>query len=187
MLTLFLLRHDNVQDVAGELFGCSQSTVSRNFRKVGPLLEQATAAVAAQAVQRARLGAVLLDGFVAPTGERGDQTDLFSGKHRLSGMNVQVIADLDGRVVDTGTRSAPQRHLDISLRVSTTVGAGDHQDLPDATTLTGSPETIAARIDEYRTGVDEFVLDFTASDRSEHVEQQRRFADTVLPLLATGR
>ncbi|GIE32970.1 hypothetical protein Ait01nite_060150 [Actinoplanes italicus] len=34
VLTLFLLRHDNVQDVAGELFGCSQSTVSRGFRRV---------------------------------------------------------------------------------------------------------------------------------------------------------
>jgi hypothetical protein len=63
------------------------------FRKVRPLLEQAAAEVAAQAVRRARLGVVLLDGFVAPTGERGDRTDLFSGKHRLCGMNVQVIAD----------------------------------------------------------------------------------------------
>lgn len=56
VLTLFLLRHDNAQDVVGELFGCSQSTVSRVFRRVRPLLEQATAAVAAEAVQRVRAG-----------------------------------------------------------------------------------------------------------------------------------
>ena len=56
VLTLFLLRHDNVQDVAGELFGCSQSTVSRVFRTLRPLLEQATAGIAARAVQRARRG-----------------------------------------------------------------------------------------------------------------------------------
>jgi hypothetical protein len=48
------------------------------FRKVGSLLEQAAAMVAAQAVQRARLGPVLLDGIVAPTGERAGRTDLFS-------------------------------------------------------------------------------------------------------------
>ncbi|GIF05079.1 hypothetical protein Asi03nite_26170 [Actinoplanes siamensis] len=41
VLALFLRRHDNVQDVAGELFGCSQATVSRVFRKVRPPLEQA--------------------------------------------------------------------------------------------------------------------------------------------------
>jgi hypothetical protein len=39
VLPLFLLRHDNVQDVAGELFGCSQSTVSRVFRTIRLLLE----------------------------------------------------------------------------------------------------------------------------------------------------
>jgi len=118
VLTLFLLRHDNVQDVAGELFGCSQSTVSRVFRKVRPLLEQATAVVAAQAVQRARLGAVLLDGFVAPTGERADRSDLFSGKHRLSGMNVQVIAGLDGRLVDTGTPIGGSRQDSVAFAAS---------------------------------------------------------------------
>ncbi|MDR6318975.1 hypothetical protein [Actinoplanes couchii] len=73
------------------------------FRTVRPLLERAMAEVTTQAVQRARLGAVLLNGFVAPTGERADHTDLFPGKHRLSGMNVQVIAELDGRIVETGT------------------------------------------------------------------------------------
>jgi hypothetical protein len=39
VLTLFL-RHDNAQDVAGELFGCSQATVSRVSRRIRPLLEQ---------------------------------------------------------------------------------------------------------------------------------------------------
>jgi len=39
VLTLFLLRHDNAQHIAGELFGCSQSTVSRIFRRIRPLLD----------------------------------------------------------------------------------------------------------------------------------------------------
>jgi hypothetical protein len=57
VLTLFLLRHDNVQDVAAELFGCSQSTVSRMTRRIRPLLRQATAEIAAQVAKRAQLGA----------------------------------------------------------------------------------------------------------------------------------
>src|SRR2546421_12460997 len=44
VLALFLLRHDNAQHVAGELFGCSQSTVSRIFRRIRPLLDTAAAA-----------------------------------------------------------------------------------------------------------------------------------------------
>jgi hypothetical protein len=95
VLTLFLLRHDNVQDVAAELFGCSQATVSRTSRRIRPLLRQATTAIAQRVAARARLGAVLLDGLIAPAGERRDRSDLFSGQHRVCGMNVQVIADLD--------------------------------------------------------------------------------------------
>ena len=115
VLTLFLLRHDNVQDVAGELFGCSQSTVSRTSRTLRPLLQQATAAIAARVAARARRGAVLLDGLIAPTGERADRRDLFSGKHRVCGMNVQVIADLDGRVIDTGTPIGGSRHDSVAF------------------------------------------------------------------------
>lgn len=118
VLTLFLLRHDNVQDVAGELFGCSQATVSRTSQRIRPLLQQATAAIAQRVAVRARLGAVLLDGLIAPTGERRDRTDLFSGKHRVCGMNVQVIADLNGRVIDTGTPIGGSRHDSVAFTAS---------------------------------------------------------------------
>lgn len=118
VLTLFLLRHDNVQDVAGELFGCSQSTVSRTARRLRPVVRQATDTIAARVAERARLGAVLLDGLIAPTGERADRTDLFSGKHRVCGMNVQVIADLDGRVIDTGTPIGGSRHDSVAFTES---------------------------------------------------------------------
>jgi hypothetical protein len=118
VLTLFLLRHNNVQDVAGELFGCSQATVSRTSRRIRPLLQQATAAIAQRVAARVRLGAVLLDGLIAPTGERGDRSDLFSGKHRVCGMNVQVISDLDGRVIDTGTPIGGSRHDSVAFAAS---------------------------------------------------------------------
>lgn len=110
VLTLFLLRHDNAQDVVGELFGCSQSTVSRVFRTVRPLLERVTAPCAGRVLARAQGGAVLVDGFIAPTGERAVRADLFSGKHRICGMNVQVVADLSGRVIDTGHPIGGSRH-----------------------------------------------------------------------------
>ena len=45
---------------------------------------------------------VLVDRFIAPVGEREHYAGLFSGKNHVSGQNVQVVADLDGRVTDVG-------------------------------------------------------------------------------------
>jgi hypothetical protein len=118
VLTLFLLRHDNAQGVAAELFGCSQATVSRVFRRIRPLLEQVTAPCAAQVATQARRSAVLVDGFIAPTGERAARDDLFSGKHRICGMNVQAVADLAGRLVDTGTPIGGSRHDSVAFDAS---------------------------------------------------------------------
>ena len=118
VLTLFLLRHDNAQDVAGELFGCSQATVSRVFRRIRPLLEQVTADRAVEVATQARRSAVLVDGFIAPTGERAARADLFSGKHHICGMNVQVVADLAGRLVDTGIPIGGSRHDSVAFDAS---------------------------------------------------------------------
>lgn len=65
VLTLFLMRRNESQAVAGELFCCSQSTVSRVVRRLRPLLRVATADFAGQIRQRAKRSAVLVDGFLA--------------------------------------------------------------------------------------------------------------------------
>jgi hypothetical protein len=54
VLTLFLMRRNESQSVAGELFGCSQSTVSRVMRRLQPLLRQATAEFAGQIRHQAK-------------------------------------------------------------------------------------------------------------------------------------
>ena len=43
-------------------------------------------------VARAWVGVVLLGGLVALTGEGSECIDLFSGKHRVCGMSVRVVA-----------------------------------------------------------------------------------------------
>lgn len=43
VMVLFVLRQNPVQQVAAELFGCSQYTVSRRLALLGPLLEQVLA------------------------------------------------------------------------------------------------------------------------------------------------
>ncbi|MEW2386598.1 transposase family protein [Micromonospora sp. NPDC047707] len=120
MLTLFLMRRNESQAVAGELFGCSQATVSRVSRRLRPLLRQATAQFAGEVRQQAKRSAVLIDGFLAPTGERTGVTGMFSGKRHQVGFNVQSVADLAGRLVDTGLPVPGARHDSKALTESGT-------------------------------------------------------------------
>ena len=118
VLTLFLMRRNESQAVAGELFGCSQSSVSRIVRRLRPLLRQATADLAGEVRQQAKRSAVLVDGFLAPTGNRAGVPDLFSGKRHAAGLNVQAVADLAGRLVDTGLPAPGARHDSKALAES---------------------------------------------------------------------
>ncbi|WP_281899936.1 transposase [Phytohabitans aurantiacus] len=118
VLTLFLMRRNEAQAVAAELFGCSQSTVSRVVRRLRPLLRQVTADFAGQIRLQAKRSAVLVDGFLAPTGNRTGTPDLFSGKRHTCGMNVQAVSDLAGRLVDTGLPVPGARHDSKALTES---------------------------------------------------------------------
>lgn len=118
VLTLFLMRRSESQAVAGELFGCSQATVSRVTRRLRPLLGRATSALAAQVRAQAQRSAVLVDGFLAPTGERTGVAGMFSGKRYATGFSIQAVADLDGRLVDTGLPCAGSRHDSKALTES---------------------------------------------------------------------
>jgi hypothetical protein len=118
VLTLFLMRRNESQVVAGELFGCSQSTVSRLVRRLRPLLGQANAELAGQVRAQAKRSAVLVDGFGAPTGNRAGVPDLFSGKRHTCGLNSQAVSDLAGRPVDTGLPVPGARHDSKALAES---------------------------------------------------------------------
>lgn len=118
VLTLFLMRRNESQAVAGELFGCSQSTVSRTVRRLRPLLNAVTADFAGQVRRQAKRSAVLVDGFLAPTGNRAGVPDLFSGKRHAAGLNIQAVSDLAGRLVDTGLPVPGARHDSKALTES---------------------------------------------------------------------
>jgi DDE superfamily endonuclease len=118
VLTLYLMRRNESQAVAAELFGCSQSSVSRASRRLRPLLRQATTHIAGQVRIQAKRSAVLVDGFLAPTGERAGVQGMYSGKRHDSGFNVQAVADLAGRLVDTGLPCPGGRHDSKALTES---------------------------------------------------------------------
>ncbi|GAB3802881.1 IS5/IS1182 family transposase [Micromonospora zhanjiangensis] len=110
VMVLFQLRHNLPEDACAEVFGCATATVWRYQEQLEPLIEAILDEFAAQARSRAQSAAVLVDGFIAPVGERDDTTGLFSDKKHLSGQNVQVVATLGGRVVDVGDPCPGARH-----------------------------------------------------------------------------
>ena len=97
------LRQNIIEDVLAEIFGVSQPTISRAICDLTPLVEEATAeflptAEDAAAAVRKR-GTVLVDGFLAPCWSWHLARDLWSGKHKTTGHNSQVITDHAGNVI----------------------------------------------------------------------------------------
>ena len=96
VLTLVYVRQNLNQAAVGDLFGVSQSTVSRVYRGIIPLIGQALCLHVPSLEEAIRGRLVLVDGTDIPTGNRAGHEDNYSGKRRRSGLNIQVAADTDG-------------------------------------------------------------------------------------------
>jgi hypothetical protein len=103
VMVVALMRRNLVQAVAGEVFGCSQPTVSRRWDLLRPAIGKVLASFIPDPVQvLGRRGTALVDGTVCPTWDWNSIPDLFSGKAGYAGMNVQIAADLSGDVAAIG-------------------------------------------------------------------------------------
>jgi hypothetical protein len=102
VVVLFVLRHNLPDDVTGELFGCSGSTVERYQDDLEPLIDVCLMPLYEEIRAQAHRDAVLVDGLVAPVGERDGVSGLHSGKKHITGQNVQVVSTLSGRLADVG-------------------------------------------------------------------------------------
>ena len=102
-MVVALMRRNLVQAVAGEIFGCSQTTVSRRWDLLRPVTGKVLSSFIPDPVQvLGRGGTVLVDGTVCPTWDWNAVPDLFSGKAGYAGMNVQIAATLNGDVAAIG-------------------------------------------------------------------------------------
>jgi DDE superfamily endonuclease len=102
VMVLFGLRHNLPADVIGELFGCCGQTVENYRDELEPLIDMVLTPLYEEIRAQAHRDAVLVDGFVAPVGERDGVDGLYSGKKRFPGLNIQVVGTLSGRVADVG-------------------------------------------------------------------------------------
>jgi hypothetical protein len=115
---LFGFRHNLPDEVVAEVFGVSQATITRYHQQFGPILRWVLRPEAEQRRAQAQREGVLVDGLVAPVGQRDGYLDLFSGKKHLNGYNIQVVSDLGGLLVDVGDPVPGARHDSMAFSIS---------------------------------------------------------------------
>ena len=99
VIALTYLRRNRVQWELAETYGVSQSTVSRAISAVTPLLARALARFVPVAEELIPGRQYIVDGTLLPCWSWASRPRLYSGKHKTTGMNVQVVCTLDGELV----------------------------------------------------------------------------------------
>ena len=103
IVTCAYLRQNIIEEVLAEIFDVSQATISRAICDLTPIISAVTdefRPTAEQATTTVRKqGTGLVDGFLAPCWSWHLIRDLWSGKHKTTGHNCQVVADLTGNVI----------------------------------------------------------------------------------------
>jgi hypothetical protein len=98
LVTLSYLRRNRVQAEIAESFGVSQPTISRAISAISPLMEQVLAAIAPTADELDPQSQLIVDGTLLPCWSWASAPDLYSGKHKTTGMNVQIACTLEGEI-----------------------------------------------------------------------------------------
>jgi len=94
VVTLTYLRRNRVQEELAETYATSQPTISRAISAVTPLIKKALAPYVPTAGDLDERCQYLIDGTLLPCWSWASRPGLYSGKHKTTGMNVQVACTL---------------------------------------------------------------------------------------------
>ena len=111
-ITLIYLRHNITEDLLADIFDLSQATVSRIINRIeSALLKLTELKVPELESLKDAPGSLVIDGTLIPIWNWSSQGQiLFSGKHRRTGFNHQVICTLDGRLLAISDPVPGARH-----------------------------------------------------------------------------
>jgi hypothetical protein len=98
VVTLAYLRRNRVQAELAEAYGVSQPTISRAITAITPLLDQALRPFVPTAEDLDPGTHYIVDGTLLPCWSWAGHAGLYSGKHKTTGVNVQVACTFDGRL-----------------------------------------------------------------------------------------
>ena len=110
VITLTYLRRNRVQWELAETYGVSQATVSRAITSITPLLARALARYVPTAEELRSDRQYIVDGTLLPCWSWASEPGLYSGKHKTTGMNVQVVCTLEGELAWISDPVAGARH-----------------------------------------------------------------------------
>lgn len=118
VLTLSFVRRARVQQELAENFGVSQSTVSRVITRLTPVLGAVLEDWVPVVEELDPDRPLILDGTLVPCWSWDQHPQLFSGKHRTTGVNLQVLCDLSGSLVWVSDPVAGRTHDVAAVRES---------------------------------------------------------------------
>lgn len=98
-IALIYLRRNRVQDDLAETYNVSQPTISRAISALIPLVKEATIEYTPTAEDLGDTEFYIVDGTLLPCWSWAHTRELWSGKHKTTGYNVQIVVDLDGTIV----------------------------------------------------------------------------------------
>ena len=99
VVTLTYLRRNRVQAEIAEAFDVSQPTISRAITALTSLLERALRRYVPTADELDDHKQYVVDGTLLPCWSWAGHRELYSGKHKTTGLTVQVLGTLDGELV----------------------------------------------------------------------------------------
>jgi hypothetical protein len=118
VVSLTYLRRNHVQHELAEYYGVSQSSISRAITAVTPLLARVLRPFTPTAEELPRDEQMIVDGTLVTCWSWDNQRELYSGKHHTTGLNLQVVCDLTGRLRWISDPGEGCRHDTAALRAS---------------------------------------------------------------------
>jgi DDE superfamily endonuclease/Helix-turn-helix of DDE superfamily endonuclease len=97
-VTLAYMRHNRTQAEIGESFGVSQPTISRAIKVITPLIAQDLVGYIPTADELDPGTQYIVDGTLLPCWSWATNPELYSGKHKTTGMKVQVACTIYGKL-----------------------------------------------------------------------------------------
>lgn len=118
IVTLTYLRRNRVQVELAETYNVSQPTISRAITTVTSLVEAVLRRYVPTADELDDRTCYVVDGSLLPCWSWKDHPELYSGKHKTTGMNVQVACTLSGRLAWISDPINGSRHDSYCLNKS---------------------------------------------------------------------
>jgi DDE superfamily endonuclease/Helix-turn-helix of DDE superfamily endonuclease len=125
VVTLTYLRRNRVQVEIGETFNVSQPTVSRAITALTEVLGRVVGDFVPVAEDLDPRAQYIVDGSLLPCWSWSDHRELYSGKHKTTGRNVQVVCDLHGRLAWISDPVDGCRHDTAALTLSGVIATLD--------------------------------------------------------------